>query len=418
MWAVLAGGYFLMSFNRVSTAVLSESLTRAFDTTATQLGLLHSSFFYLYAGLQLPAGVLTDRYGPRHVATGGMVVMGVGAAGLALSDVFLAAFLSRALVGLGGSVIFLSILRFGVSWFAPGEFATLTGVTIGVSALGGIVATTPLAVAAAVAGWRTSMIGVAALCVALGAAIHLLVRNRPRDLNVCDGGDGNGDAASPGRSDRPGPTERSLRGDLRTVLGRADTWVLGAMMFLILGVNLTVAGLWAVPYIVDLYGTSVARASVFVLAGNLGLLVGSPLFGWVADRTEQRTGLVVLSTVIFTAAYGSLTAVVTPPVIAVGVVLFFAMFVNGGVSLAFTIARDRNPDEVSGSVNGAINSVGYAGAAVMPAVMGVVLDAYWTGEVVGGARVYSVLGYRVAFGIATLAGLAALACAVWLHRTA
>jgi len=94
--------------------------------------------------MQLPAGVLVDRYGPRRVAGTGTFVMGFGAVAFAMSDSFLVSFLARALVGFGGSVIFLAILRFAVTWFRADEYATVTGLTIGVSALGGIIATTPL----------------------------------------------------------------------------------------------------------------------------------------------------------------------------------------------------------------------------------------------------------------------------------
>jgi len=86
------------------------------------------------------------------------------------------------------------------------------------------------------------------------------------------------------------------------------------------------------------------------------------------------------------------------------------MFVNGGVSLAFTVGRQRHPDEVSGTVSGTINSVGYFGAAVVPAVMGMVLDVFWTGKIVDGTPVYSFTGYRVAFGIATVAGFGPRVC--------
>ena len=406
MWGVLAFGYLLMSFTRVSTAVLAESLTLAFDVTATELGLLHSSFFYLYAAMQLPAGLLVDRYGPRRVAGTGTFVMGVGAVAFAMSDSFLVSFLARALVGFGGSVIFLAILRFAVTWFRADEYATVTGVTIGVSALGGIIATTPLAIAASVVGWRSSMLVVGSFCVASALVIFLSVRDRPADPT---------DGESPDPTDEDGPA--SLRDDLRSVLGGPDVWVLGALNFLVLGVNFTVIGLWGVPYLVHLYDLSVARASLYVLAGNVGLLVGSPLFGWLADRIAAHTALVLTSTLIFCAAFGSLTALGTPPLPLVGVLFFGAMFVNGGVSLAFTVGRQRHPDEVSGTVSGAINSIGYFGAAVVPAVMGAVLDAFWTGDTVDGTPVYSFTGYRVAFGIATLAGLAALACALWSHRT-
>ncbi len=406
MWGVLTFGYVLMSFTRVSTAVLAESLARAFDITATELGLLHSSFFYLYAAMQLPAGLLADRYGPRHVAGTGTFVMGLGAVAFAMSDSFLMGFLARALVGLGGSVIFLAILRFAVTWFRADEYATVTGMTIGVSALGGIVATTPLAIAASVAGWRASMLAVGSFCVVSALVIFLLVRDRPADPS---------DDESPELAADGAPT--SLRADLRSVLGGPDVWVLGVLDFLVLGVNFTVIGLWGVPYLVHLYNLSVARASLYVLAGNVGLLVGSPLFGWVADRIAAHTALVLFSTLVFCVVYGTITALGTPPLVFVGVLFFAAMFVNGGISLAFTVGRRRHPDEVSGTVSGTINSVGYLGAAIVPAVMGVALDAFWTGKTVGGTPVYSFTGYRVAFGIATAAGLAALVCALWIHRT-
>lgn len=406
MWGVLAFGYLLMSFSRVSTAVLAKSLTRAFDTTATELGLLHSSFFYLYAVMQLPAGLFADRCGPRRVAGTGTFVMGLGAVAFAMSESFLAGFLARALVGLGGSVIFLAILRFAVAWFGDNEYATVAGMTIGVSALGGIIATTPLAIAASVAGWRASMLAIGSFCVVSALIIFLLVRDRPADPV---------DDESPELTTDDEST--SLRTDLQSVLGDPDVWVLGVLQFLILGVNFTVIGLWGVPYLVHLYDLSVARASLYVLAGNAGLLVGSPLCGWIADRIAGYTALVVVSTLVFCVVYGTITALGTPPLVLVGILFFAAMFVIGGTSLVFTVGRRRYPDELSGTANGTINSVGYFGAAVVPAVMGAALDAFWTGETVGGTPVYSLTGYRVAFGIATAAGFAALGCALWVHRT-
>ncbi|WP_096390848.1 MFS transporter [Halopenitus persicus] len=411
MWGVLAFGYVLMSFTRVSTAVLAESLTLAFDVTATELGLLHSSFFYLYAAMQLPAGLLADRYGPRRVAGAGTFVMGLGAVTFATSDSFLVGFLARALVGLGGSVIFLAILRFAVTWFRADEYATVTGMTIGVSALGGIVATTPLALAASVVGWRASMIFVGACCVVSALGIFLVVRDRPASP-VGESPESTDASAEPADD-----AATSLRADLRSVLEGPNVWVLGVLHFLILGVNFTVIGLWGVPYLVHLYDLSVARASLYVLAGNVGLLVGSPLFGWVADQVAADTMLVLCSSLVFCLVYGTITALGTPPLGLVGVLFFAAMFVSGGTSLVFPVGRRRHLDEVSGTVSGAINSIGYFGAAVVPAVMGAALDVFWTGKTVGGTPVYSFVGYRVAFGIATAAGLAALACALWIHRT-
>jgi len=329
MWSVLAFGYLLMSFTRVSTAVLAESLTLAFNITATELGLLHSSFFYFYAAMQLPAGVLVDRYGPRRVAGTGTFVMGFGAVAFAMSDSFLVSFLARALVGFGGSVIFLAILRFAVTWFRADEYATVTGLTIGVSALGGIIATTPLAIAASVIGWRSSMLVIGSLCVVSALFIFLSVRDRPVDET---------DSESPELTADGGPT--SLRDDLRSVLGGSDVWALGILNFLILGVNFTIIGLWGVPYLVHLYDLSVARASLYVLVGNVGLLIGSPLFGWIADRTAAHTALVLISTLVFCVVFGTLSALGTPPSLS-------SAFSSSRPCSSMAVCHSRSPSGVS-----------------------------------------------------------------------
>jgi len=250
------------------------------------------------------------------------------------------------------------------------------------------------------------MLVIGSLCVVSALFIFLSVRDRPVDET---------DSESPELTADGGPT--SLRDDLRSVLGGSDVWALGILNFLILGVNFTIIGLWGVPYLVHLYDLS-RRARVAVRPRwQRRPLIGSPLFGWIADRTAAHTALVLISTLVFCVVFGTLSALGTPPLAFVGILFFTAMFVNGGVSLAFTVGRQRHPDEVSGTVSGTINSVGYFGGAAVPAVMGMVLDVFWTGKIVDGTPVYSFTGYRVAFGIATVAGFAALACALWIHQT-
>jgi MFS family permease len=91
------------------------------------------------------------------------------------------------------------------------------------------------------------------------------------------------------------------------------------------------------------------------------------------------------------------------------------MFLLGGFTLAYTVIKERHSTERSGTATGTINGMGFLGAAVLPAVMGWVLDVFWTGETVGGSRVYTLVGYRVAFGVAAASGLIGLGCAIWLH---
>jgi len=408
LWAVLAVGFLFVNFHRTATAVLADSLARTFDATGSELGLLHSSFFYIYAALQLPAGLVVDRYGPRRIGATGLIVLSAGTVWFARSDTLLAAFLARAVVGLGGSVLYIATLRFCANWFRPDEYATMTGYTLAAAGAGGILATTPLALAIDRVGWRLAILATGMTTAVVAVAVAGAVRDTPGRA----GYDGSGAVAD--TADASTASFADIVANTRSVLAEAETWLMGLLLFLVLGVNFTVLGLWGVPFVADVYDVSVARASTYLLVGNVGFVLGSPAIGALSDRTGRRTELIVATAVVFTLSYAVLIAV--PPLPVVGVALFCALLANGGVSLVFTVGKERHEPAVAGTVAGVINSLGYVGAATLPTIMGAVLDAYWTGEAINGARVYTVAGYRVAFGIATAAALLAVVASLWLHR--
>lgn len=408
LWAALAAGFLFVNFHRTATAVLADSLARTFDATGSQLGLLHASFFYIYAALQLPAGLAVDRYGPRWVGAVGLAVLSAGVLWFARSDTLLAAFLARTVVGLGGSVCYIATLRFCANWFRPDEYATMTGYTVAAAGAGGILATTPLALAIDRVGWRLAILATGMLTAVVAVAVAGAVRDTPTAAGYEDPG------VAVGTPDGGSASLADIVANARTVLREAETWLMGLLLFLVLGVNFTVLGLWGVPFVADTYGVSVARASTYLLVGNVGFVLGSPAIGALSDRTGRRTELIVATAVVFALSYGVLVTV--PPLPVVGVALFCALLANGGVSLVFTVGKERHEPAVAGTVTGVVNSLGYVGAATLPTVMGAVLDAYWTGEVINGARVYTVAGYRVAFAIATAAALLAVVAGLWLHR--
>jgi len=406
-WGLLVGSFFLVSLHRTSTAVLSEQLMQSFDTTATSLGLLHSSFFYLYAAFQVPAGLLTDRYGARAIAAAGTVLMSLGALAFGLATTYALAFFGRLCIGLGASVLFVAVLRFCANWFRPDEFGTMTGVTFSVGILGGLAATTPLAIAVTTVGWRPSMIGLGAIGLAAAVGIALFSHDSPSKAGLPPIED---------VPDRPDVTSAAtLKRYVADAVREPETWLLGTMLFFMTGIGITIFGLWGIPYLVQTHDISVTRASVYLLLGNVGGMIGPTLFGWLSDRSGKRTGLIVLSTVIFGLTWGVFAFLGTVPLLLVGAIFLFSRVLRGGIPLAYTVIKERHPDGASGTVIGLINTMAWTGAAVFPVVLGAALDAYWTGQTVNGTRVYTEFGYQVAFGIATLAGLIAAACAIALH---
>ena len=406
-WGLLVSAFFLVSLHRSSTAVLSEQLMRSFDTTGTSLGLLHSSFFYLYAAFQVPAGLLTDRYGARAIAATGTVLMSVGALAFGLAPTYALAFVGRLLVGLGASVLFVTTLRFCANWFRPDEFGTMTGVTFSVGILGGLAATTPLAIAVSSVGWRSALVGIGGFGLAVAVGIVLLSHDSPTDAGL---------ESIENVPDRPEVTSaETLKRYVSDAVREPETWLLGIMLFFMTGIGITIFGLWGIPYLVQTHDISVTEASVYLLVGNVGGMIGPTLFGWLSDRTGNRTGLIVFSAVVFGSTWAVFAVFGVVPLLLVGAIFLFSRILRGGIPLAFAVIKERHPEGASGTVIGLINTLGWIGAAVFPVVLGAALDAYWTGETVNGARVYTEFGYRVAFAIATASGLIAAACAVVLH---
>ncbi|NUB92866.1 MFS transporter [Haloterrigena sp. SYSU A558-1] len=404
-WAALATVFLLVNLHRLSTAVLSDRLTDAFGTTAAQLGTLHASFFLIYAVVQIPTGVIADRFGPRYVGSVGGLVLSLGAVGFAISGSYLAAFASRALIGLGSGVIFVSILRFCANWYRADEFATMTGLTGSVAGLGAILATTPLAVAVDALGWRATLAGLAAVGFVAAGAVFVVARQSPAAAGL---------EPIAGVPEQPSVTLAETAGHLRTLARDPDQWLLSVVFFAGNGAILTLIGLWGVPYLAIVYGLDVTTASSFTLLGSIGLLVGPPAIGWISDRLERRVLPMTAGVGLLTIAFSVIPVFGRPPLAIIAVSYLACGVLFGAAMLSLSTVKDRYPPAASGVATATVNTAGFVGATVLPTLMGLVLDAYRTGETVGGTVAYTRYGYRLAFGI--LAGTVAVAfcCSCWL----
>lgn len=404
-WAALATVFLLVNVHRLSTAVLSENLTADFAISAAQLGTLHASFFLIYAAIQIPTGILADRIGPRHVGSAGAAVLSLGAIGFALSDGYLAALLSRAVIGLGSGVIFISILRFCANWFRTDEFGTMTGLTAGIAGLGAILATTPLAVAASTIGWQPAFFGLAGVGFLAAVAVFLLARSSPEAAGL---------SSIDGVPEQPSVSIGATGEYLRDLTSDLDQWLLSIVFFSGMGTILTLIGLWGVPYLVVVYGLDVTTASYYTLLGSVGMLAGPPAIGWISDRVGQRLLPMAVGLGLFSLVLGIIPLVGRPPLSVVAGIYFASGFLVGAAVLSLSTVKERYPTEASGVATATVNTAGFVGATIFPTVMGIALDAYRTGDVVGGTVVYTEFGYRVAFAIIAGAVAVAFLCSLWL----
>lgn len=405
-WGSLALVFLLVNVHRLSTAVLSEQLTTDFAISAAQLGTLHASFFVIYAIVQIPTGVLADRFGPRYIGAGGAFVLSIGAIGFTLSDGYLLAFLSRALTGLGSGVIFISILRFSANWFRTDEFGMMTGLTAGIAGLGAIFSTTPLAIAVDRLGWRPTVFGLGILGFAAGVAVFGLARRSPADANL---------EPIDNVPTQPAISLKETFGYIRELLGDVEQWLLSIIFFSGMGTVLTIIGLWGVPYLVVVYGLEVTTASYYTLVGSIGILLGGPTVGRVSDRIGRRFVPMAGGLAMFTLVLAVVPVLGKPPLFVVAITYFLTGFSLGFLMLALTIVKEKYPPAVSGVATATVNGAGFFGATALPPLMGIALDGYRTGDVVGGTVVYTEIGYRIAFAITTVAVFVAFVSSIVLY---
>jgi MFS family permease len=403
MWGIPALLFLIAFAHRVAPGIIARELMQAFHATGTIVGLLSSAYFYAYAGLMIPAGLLIDAFGVRRVVAAGGAIMGVGTLAMAAATSQGPLFTGRFAVGLGATVTFIGALKIAATWFPASHFGTLSAITATVGILGSLVATYPLASLVALAGWRGAfwLIGLATLAVALLCLV--VVRDRPPGAPA--------DAATV-------PTLSEILAGALEVLGNRHTWPPFLAFFCFYAAMGNVM-LWAVPYLRDVYGLSTTRAALYATATSVALLFSAPLTGFLSDRVVRRrklpytvmTACLFALWLVFVATLGAL------PLGGV-YVLFFAMGIAGGsFVLTWPLGREVNPPRLAGIAVAVVNLGGFLGAALTQGPLGAVLDSRWAGAMADGARAYPLEAYARTFGICALFILASSLLTLLLRET-
>ncbi len=402
VWGVPAALFFLAFFHRVAPGVLAKDLMQAFHATGTLLGWLSATYFYAYAGLMIPAGVLVDRFGVRRIVAAGGTVMALGTLAMGAASDLALLFAGRFIVGLGATVTFVGTLKVAADWFPPSRFGTLSAITATVGVLGALMATAPLAALVGAVGWRGAFGVLGLVTLGLATLCLLIVRDQPVG------------AAAGARA----PQLREVLRGTRVVLGNRHTWppfVAFFCMYAAMGDLM----LWIVPYLKDVHGRSTPQAALYATANSLALLVSAPLTGFISDRVVRRRKLpyVVLTTAqlglwaLLVATLGSL------PLAGLYALLFAMGLVGGAFVLTWPIGREVNPPALAGVSVAVVNLGGFLGAALTQAPLAAILDARWTGAMAAGARMYPVDAYRANFAVTTLLIVVALAATLFVRET-
>ena len=387
-WLVVSIGafaYLVGVMQRSSLGIAGIDATERFDVTAAMLSSLAVAQIIVYAGLQIPVGVVLDRIGPRPLILLGAVLVAAGQATLALGPEFWMAVAGRILVGAGDAMTFISVNRLIVGWFSGRALPLLTQSLGIVAALGQLLSALPLSFVLHTYGWTPAYLSAASFSVLAAILVFLVIRNRPDDAPVTE----------------PVAIRSPPLRSLRDALGRPGTQLGFWSHFVTQSSSVMFSMLWGFPFLsVGLgYGPAAAAGLLTILVGSAALT--GPVLGILSARYPFRRSNIVLGIVVAMAvAWGVVLAWPGRPPLAVVIVFLVIVALGGPASLiGFDFARSFNPTRSLGSATGIVNVGGFTASFVMMFLVGVVLDAIDRANGGSGrpAELYSFDSFRVAF---------------------
>lgn len=399
VWGAGVAAYLVAVTQRTTFGVAGLEATDRFSASASQLSVFTVVQLLVYAGLQVPVGVLVDRWGPRALIVGGGVLMALGQTQLAFADSVGEGIVGRLFVGAGDATTFISVLRLLPAWFEPRRIPVLTQWTGIVGQLGQVVSVIPFVALLAAFGWQSAFLSAAALS---GLAIVLsitVIRDSP----------------SPG-TERSAPTLRQTGISLAEAWNQPGTRLGLWSHFTIQFPGTVFVLMWGYPYLIRAEGVGEGPASALMtLFVAVGIACGPLLGRYVGRHPLRRSTMVLTIAALMAAAWLAVLLYPGPAPLPLLTLLVVALAIGGpGSMIAFDFARTFNPAARMGTATGIVNIGGFMASLLSMFVIGVVLDVLFASGFSQG-DLYALEAFRLAMAV-QLVFLAVGAVAVIIVR--
>lgn len=370
IWGILCLAYIIVFFHRLAIGVVKPDLAESFNISATAFANLSSAYFYAYLLMQVPTGVLVDTLGVRLTVAGGMILASIGSILFGAAPNIYVAFVGRVLVGIGVSVVFVSILKIQTQWFYEKEFATMSGLTAFIGNTGGIFAQTPLVLLVALLTWRQSFILIGVITLVVALVCFKLVRNSPVDIGLPS------IREIEGKEDETGTV--NVFSGIKKVCGNRLTWPPFFMFAGFYGAFHTLTGVWGQSYLKSVYGMSDITAANYIVISVIGFSAASLLIGRFSDRIFRRKLPLALFGTAYLLAWAALVFwnAGKPPVEILWLLFFALGFFAAAFVLGWACGKEVNDPKYAGLSVAVVNTGGFLGAALLPVIVGRVMDKY------------------------------------------
>lgn len=353
--------FVISQFFRSAVAVIAPDMMIELDLGPTAIGLVGGAFFVAIAAMQIPVGILLDRFGPRRTTPALLVLAVAGAVVFASAEGTAGLVAGQALIGAGCAGVFMGGMVAIARWYPPERFATVSGIMLAISVGGMLLSATPLAWAADAFGWRAAFLFIAALTAVLGLVMYAVVRDAPAGHDF--------------HRRNPESLGAALAG-LRSVIADRDMPFLLAIAFVAYASVFAVRGLWGGPYLADIHGLgAVDRGNVLLLL-SLGTMIGLLVYGPLERHAGGRRIPVLGGAFVGALCLFTLALVPGPSTALVASVLFVLGVSGAYVVLLLAHGRSLVPDHLVGRAVTTVNFANFVGVGVIQVATGIVVAAF------------------------------------------
>ena len=381
------------------------NLMSAYGVTAGGLAAMSAAYYYIYTPMQLPVGILMDRYGPRRLLSLAVLMCAVGALVMAGILSLPAATIARLLMGFGSAFAFVGVMKLAAHWLPPARLAMISGISTTLGMVGAIVGDTALNSLVYNVGWRESwfIAGIVGLILAL--VMWLVIRDNPQHKRLAPG------------MKRETRTWGQAWKYLLSIAKNFQFWVnglIGGLLFL----PLTVFGaLWGVPFLEQAYGIPHQAAGEAISMLFIGVAVSGPILGWLSSYIKRRKIVLMVGSLGATICFGILLYSPQLSIVSINVLLFLIGAFVAAEILVFAIGCEISSPKAAGTAVAGTNFLVMIGGAIFQPVAGWLLDLYWTHHLVNGVRHYSYHDFQIALTVLPVGLLVAFGLTLILKET-
>lgn len=345
-------------FLRILPSVMEPALREHFNLSAGGFGLLSAFYYYAYVPLQIPVGVLLDRYGPRLLITIACFICVVGTFMFAGTNIFWIAAVGRFLVGLGSAFAFVGVLKLATIWLPEDKLAMVSGMAAALGTIGAMIGDNILGILVIKMGWKFTVDLTAYVGIVLIFVLWFGLRDK-RD-----------------KESRSGTVDnlRKSMTDLFIIASSGQIWINGLFGCLVYLPTTVLAELWGIPYLKHAHSLTQEGADFANSLLFLGFTIGAPLMGFISDKMRRRKPLMLLGAA--GAAVIMMIVLYMPglSVTSINSLMFSLGLFYSAQCIVFAVGRELSPAEAAGTAMAMTNMIVMLGAMFLQPLVGKLLD--------------------------------------------